>query len=122
MIPGTMLMSSADTGGAVVVLVTGPDEATLTSIAECVVTEGLAACVNVVPQIHSVYRWNNEVETANEALGIIKTTGQSVARLQHRVLELHPYDTPEFLVLPVESGSPSYLGWIENSVFGEGDS
>lgn len=115
-------MSIAESEAAVIVLVTGPDEATLTSIAERVVTEGLAACVNVVPHVRSVYRWNNAVEKTQEALGILKTTRSAVADLQRRVLDLHPYDIPEFIVLRVESGSPAYLDWVADSIFVEGDS
>lgn len=118
--PGWGPMSEPST--IMIVLVTGPDEKTLTSIAERVVEEGLAACVNVVPEVRSVYRWRERVETEREALAIIKTTGTAVARLQHRVLELHPYDVPEFIVLPVESGNPSYLDWITNSIRTEADS
>ncbi len=100
----------------VVVLVTGPDEATLISIAEDIVGEGLAACMNVVPGVRSVYRWNDAVETGQEALGIIKTTKSAVPALERRVLALHPYNTPEFLVLSVDSGNPAYVGWIAGSV------
>ena len=106
----------------VVVLVTGPDETTLASIAERVVEEGLAACVNVVPEVRSVYRWREHVETEREALAIIKTTRAAVAHLQRRVLDLHPYDVPEFIVLPVESGSPPYLDWVTNSITADADS
>lgn len=105
-----------------IVLVTGPDETTLASIADRVVAEGLAACVNVVPEVRSVYRWHEEIETEREALAIIKTTRAAVAGLQRRVLELHPYDVPEFIVLPVESGNPSYLEWVTNSITAEADS
>jgi periplasmic divalent cation tolerance protein len=106
----------------VVVLVTGPDEATLTSIAEHVVEEGLAACMNIVPGVRSVYRWNDAVETEQEALGIIKTTRSAVPALERRVLAMHPYSTPEFLVLSVDSGNPAYVGWIVGSVLEEADS
>ena len=119
---GMTSMSMPEREVAVVVFVTGPDEATLTSIAERVVGEGLAACVNVVPDVRSVYRWNNEVESTREALGIMKTTRPAVAELQRRVLELHPYDIPEFIVLPVESGSATYLDWLTDSVVVRGES
>ena len=115
-------MSVTEPEAVVVVLVTGPDEATLTSIAERVVGEGLAACVNVVPGVRSVYRWKNDVETSHEVLGIMKTTRSAVADLQRRVLEMHPYEIPEFIVLPVESGSPSYLDWVTDNVVARGES
>lgn len=106
----------ADPSTVMVVLVTGPDETTLASIAEQVVGEGLAACVNVVPDVRSVYRWRDGVENEREALAIIKTTREAVAGLQRRVLDLHPYDVPEFIVLSVESGNPSYLDWVVSSI------
>ncbi|MFQ5529238.1 MAG: divalent-cation tolerance protein CutA [Gemmatimonadota bacterium] len=106
----------------VVVLVTGPDVATLTSIAERLVGEGLAACVNVVPGVRSVYSWNDTVENNQEALGIIKTTRSALPALESRVLALHPYDVPEFLVIPVDSGNSTYVDWITRSVSVEADS
>ena len=114
-------MSTAESGVAVVVLVTGPDAAALASIAERVVDERLAACVNVVPHIRSVYRWRHDVEATEEALAIMKTTRQAVTALQRRVLDLHPYDLPEFIVLPVESGNPAYLDWVTDSISAEED-
>ena len=115
-------MAMVEPDGAVVVLVTGPDENTLTSIAERVVGERLAACVNVVPGVRSVYRWDDDVQTSQEVLGIMKTTRSAVGELQRRVLELHPYDVPEFIVISVESGSPLYLGWITDSIRTGGES
>jgi periplasmic divalent cation tolerance protein len=111
-----------ESDGAVVVFVTGPDENTLTSIAERVVGERLAACVNVIPGVRSVYRWDDDVQTSQEALGIMKTTRSAVGELQRRVLELHPYEVPEFIVIPVESGSPSYLDWVMDSIVAGGES
>ena len=105
-----------------VVLVTGPDETTLESMAECVVAEGLAACVNIIPDVRSVYRWREQVETGREALAIIKTTRSAVEDLQSRVLDLHPYEVPEFIVLPVDSGNPSYLDWVTTSITAKADS
>ncbi|MDH3298201.1 MAG: divalent-cation tolerance protein CutA [Gemmatimonadota bacterium] len=100
----------------VVVLVTGPDEATMTSIARLVVEEGLAACVNVIPGVQSVYRWDETVQLDQEALAVFKTTRPALAALERRVLSLHPYDLPEFLVIPVDSGSEPYVHWITRSV------
>ena len=115
-------MPTAESEVAVVVLVTGPDAAALASIAERVVDERLAACVNVVPHVRSVYRWHHDVEATQEALAIMKTTRPAVAALQRRVLDLHPYDLPEFIVLPVESGHPAYLDWVTDSISAEEDS
>lgn len=105
----------------VVVLVTGPDTASLETLAGRIVGEGLAACVNLIPRVRSVYRWDGEVHHDDEALAVVKTTRPAIGALRDRVHELHPYDLPEFLVLPVEAGSDAYLGWVENSVRGAPD-
>lgn len=98
------------------VLVTGPDRATLEELGRRVVDERLCACVNVLPGVASVYRWAGDVEAASEALALLKTTGGRVGALEARVRELHPYDEPEFLAFDVDLGSPSYLAWVAESV------
>lgn len=100
----------------VVVLVTGPDADALEALGRTIVGEGLAACVNLIPRVRSVYRWDGEVHHDDEALAVVKTTRPAIGALRDRVHELHPYDLPEFLVLPVESGSDAYLGWVDGSV------
>lgn len=102
----------------VVVLVTGPDEQTLVALARRLVEAGLAACVNVIPRVRSVYRWEAEVHEDDEALAVLKTTRPRIEPLRTRIHELHPYDLPEFLVLPLEAGSDAYLRWVVNSVSG----
>ncbi len=72
----------------------------------------LAACVNIVEHVHSVYRWQGEIETANEILIIIKTTAQRIPALKEKFAQLHPYDVPEFVVLQVTDGSDPYLAWL----------
>ena len=99
-----------------VVLVTVPDVETGRSMAQAVVEARLAACVNVVPGLFSIYRWKGEVHEDPEALLVLKTTISVVEALRTRVLELHPYEVPEFLVLPVEQGYPPYLGWVAGAV------
>jgi len=101
---------------ASVVLVSGPDRATLVSIAETLVDEGLVACVNVLPDVRSVYRWDGAVRNEQEALAILKTMRRALPALQRRVLELHPYDVPEFVSLAVDTGDSKYLDWIANCV------
>ena len=86
------------------------------TIARTVVAEKLAACVNITSAVESIYFWEGKVEQALEYLLIMKTTAEKVEALRARVLELHPYDVPEFVVLPVEAGSEAYLKWIESSV------
>jgi periplasmic divalent cation tolerance protein len=85
-------------------------------IARTLVTEHLAACVNITPAVESIYFWEGKVEQALEYVLIMKTTAEKIDALRERLLQLHAYDTPEFLVLPVESGSEAYLNWIRQSV------
>ena len=89
-------------------------------LATALVAERLAACVNVLGPVTSVYRWEGRVERDEEVLLFIKTTRAGVAPLQTRVLELHPYDTPEFLAFEVGSGSAGYLDWVVGSVAAAG--
>ncbi len=100
---------------AAVVFVSGPG-AELAAVAERVVEERLVACANLIPGVRSVYRWEGSVHRDDETLAVLKTTHEKLDALRDRVLDLHPYDVPEFLVLPVEMGSDSYLGWIADCV------
>ena len=86
------------------------------SIAQTLVERQLAACVNVIPQIESVYRWQGEVETATEWLLIIKTTAAAFVRVREAVSELHSYELPECIEIAIEDGSAAYLKWIGESV------
>jgi len=99
-----------------VVLVTGPDMETLVSLARTLLAERLIACANVVGGVRSIFRWQGEVAEEDEALAILKTTEPRLAALRARVLELHPYDVPEFLALPVSVGAEAYLDWVAASV------
>jgi len=103
----------------VVVLVTGPDPATLEAISRRIVGERLAACVNLIPGVRSVYRWEGDVHQDAETLAVVKTTRSALEPLRERILELHPYDVPEFLALPVEAGSEGYVAWIDACVSGD---
>jgi periplasmic divalent cation tolerance protein len=85
-------------------------------IAHSLVEERLAACVNISTGLESVYRWQGAVEEASEALLVIKTRVEKLAALEAAVLELHSYDLPEFLVLPVDQGSAAYLKWLDESL------
>ena len=95
-----------------VVLLTAPDAATAETLARTLVEERLAACVNVVPGVRSVYRWQGRVEEAVELLLVAKTRADRGAALAARVRELHPYALPEVLELPVLGGSEAYLGRV----------
>lgn len=87
-------------------------------LGRALVEEKLAACATVIPQVESVYRWKGQIETAGEALMLLKTSADKVDALERRLRELHTYETPEFLVLEVERGSAAYLEWLRQSVQG----
>lgn len=87
-------------------------------IAHALVERRLAACANIVGPIHSVYRWQGQVETAAEHLLIIKTTAGLFDSVARALRELHSYELPECIQLPIEAGSAEYLEWIEQSVSG----
>ncbi len=91
---------------------TCPDAASAQRIAETLVTERLAACVNQLPGIRSTYRWQEAVHTDNEELLLIKTTDTRLAALERRLLELHPYEVPELIAVPVAQGHEAYLDWV----------
>ncbi|MEX2527763.1 MAG: divalent-cation tolerance protein CutA [Gemmatimonadota bacterium] len=95
-----------------VVLVTAPDTESAQSLGRAVVEEQLAACVNLIPGVHSIYRWEGSVETDDEVLLLVKTTRSRLDALIHRVHDLHPYDLPEVLALPVTAGLEGYLAWV----------
>jgi periplasmic divalent cation tolerance protein len=85
-------------------------------IAHALVERRLAACVNVVPGVVSVYRWKGAIERDEERLLLIKTRADRFAALRDAILELHPYEVPEIVALPVGEGSPAYLAWLDESV------
>jgi periplasmic divalent cation tolerance protein len=85
-------------------------------IAQALVERRLASCVNIVGPIHSVYRWKGAVESALEHLLIIKTTAEAFPRVRDAIRELHSYELPECVLLPIEAGSEDYLKWIGESV------
>jgi len=95
-----------------VVLVTAPDLETATGIARTLVTERLAACANVVPGLRSIYRWEGSVQDDAEVLLLLKTRAARCPALAARVKDLHPYEVPEVLELPVTGGSEAYLEWV----------
>ena len=84
-------------------------------LASILVDERLAACVNILGEMQSVYRWKDHIETDRERQIVIKTTVERVAALKARVAALHDYDLPEFIVLPIVDGSDAYLRWIRES-------
>jgi periplasmic divalent cation tolerance protein len=102
----------------VLVLSTWPAEVDADAFAQTLVTERLAACVNLLPPMTSTYRWQGRVESANERQVVIKTTRGRVDDLLARMAALHPYEVPELLVLPVSGGGAAYLAWIRESISG----
>lgn len=99
----------------VVVMTTLPLDTDAPGFAATLVEEKLAACVNILPEMRSVYRWKGLVEDERERQVVIKTARNCVVRLWERVRELHPYEAPEFLVLPIIDGSDAYLKWVRES-------
>ena len=85
-------------------------------LARALVVRRLAACVNIVPQIESVYRWEGKIEEAQECLLLIKTNKEAFGRLRDAIRELHSYQVPECIALAVEDGMAAYLKWIDDSV------
>jgi periplasmic divalent cation tolerance protein len=108
-------VSRPDTGVRTA-LVSAPDTETAESIGRALVDEGLAACVSVIPGMISVYRWEGEVRRDDETLMIAKTTEARAGALRERVVQLHPYDVPEVLVLDVVAGHEAYLRWVREAV------
>lgn len=103
----------------VIVLTTWPADQDAVPLAEALVAERLAACVNVLPAMQSIYRWEGRVERAAEHQLVIKTAAHRVEALTERLASLHPYDLPELLVVPIAGGSAPYLRWIEDCVRAE---
>lgn len=101
--------------GARIVMVTAADERQARSIARTLVDERIAACVNIVGPIRSVYRWRDAVEDEQESLLFIKTRAALVSRIERRVKELHSYEIPEVLALTPSAGSSGYLRWLLES-------
>jgi periplasmic divalent cation tolerance protein len=95
-----------------VVLVTAPDLKTARALAKAALSARLIACVNLVPKIESHHWWQGKIESSPEVLLILKTQKSKLGALEKLVLAKHPYDTPEFLVLPLSAGSKKYLDWL----------
>lgn len=94
------------------VLTNCPDEETANAIALAVVEAGLAACVNILPRVQSIYRWQGKIESATEIPLLIKSTAALYPALQAAIVQHHPYDVPEIIALPITRGLPAYLNWV----------
>jgi periplasmic divalent cation tolerance protein len=116
MLPGAASECNPMTDQVIVGLSTCPDEATARRIAEVLVSERLATCVNRVSGVVSTYFWDGRLQDDAEILLIIKTTAARLAELDARLKVLHPYELPELIVLPVTGGNERYLQWVRDGV------
>jgi periplasmic divalent cation tolerance protein len=101
-----------------IVLSTAGSEEEAQKIARHLVENRLAACVNIVPRIESIYRWEGRIETSRECLMVIKTVSGNFAAVRDAILELHSYDLPECISIAVDDGSAAYLEWVDQSLRG----
>jgi len=98
-----------------IILTTWPDAESARAAARKMVEEKLAACGNLVPGVESIYRWQGSIETSSEILLIFKTTVARYSALEARIRELHSYEVPEIIAIPIGAGLPAYLRWVEES-------
>jgi periplasmic divalent cation tolerance protein len=103
-------------GDFCLVLASCPDDETAKSLAEGLIGQGLAACVNILSGMVSVYRWNDRLERGRETLLLIKTRTDRFDALQTYLVANHPYEVPEVIAVPIVAGLPAYLAWIDASV------
>jgi periplasmic divalent cation tolerance protein len=104
----------------VVVLTTVPSDSNAGQFAAALVEARVAACVNVLGDMRSTYRWDDEIEVETERQLLIKTTRETLPALWEKVRDLHPSEIPEFVVLPIIDGSAAYLNWLRESTSGQG--
>lgn len=95
-----------------IVLNTCPDEQTAERLAAALVEKEIAACVNIIPGIQSVYQWKGRVEKDREWLLVIKAAAARYADIEHTIVSLHPYELPEIIAVPISAGLPAYLAWV----------
>lgn len=105
-------MTSSELNQPLLVLTNVPEQALAQSLARTLVEQGLAACVNILAPVASVYRWQGKVEHASEIPLLIKTTQARYAEVEQAICRAHPYDVPEIVALPVTAGLPAYLQWM----------
>ncbi len=101
---------------ASLVLVTTPNLKTARALAKAALQKRLIACANLIPKLESHYWWQGKIETSPEILMLLKTTTPKLTALEKLILTRHPYDTPEFIVLPITRGNKRYLNWLGHSV------
>jgi periplasmic divalent cation tolerance protein len=99
----------------IIVLTTFPTDGDVAGVAQILIAEKLAACVNILPAMRSIYSWKGAIENGDEQQLVIKTTDARREELEARLKSLHPYETPEFLVIPISAGSSDYLAWLSEN-------
>ncbi len=109
-----LVLESTSTAHIVITTVASAEEAK--RIGHALVEQQLAACATLLPSVHSIYRWQGKIESSDETMLLIKTTQDRLSSLEARLCEMHSYETPEILILPVESGGRAYLDWLQASV------
>lgn len=103
---------SSENNSAILVLTNMPDQDSAETIAHALVSRKLAACVNMLAPCQSCYQWQGKIETATEMPLLIKTTAERYAELEQVIRELHPYELPEIIHVPITGGFPAYLTWL----------
>jgi periplasmic divalent cation tolerance protein len=98
------------------IFMTTKDREEARHIVERLVDERLVACANIIPGVSSIYLWKGKVERSEEASLVMKTSEEKLERLMNRVKELHSYEIPEILAVPIERGLPEYLKWLEENL------
>jgi periplasmic divalent cation tolerance protein len=99
----------------VIVLTTMPDLASAQQMANELIEESLAACVNILPEMRSIYRWKDEIQQGNEHQLIIKTCASEYENVENWIKNKHPYELPEILAVPIQRGLEGYLGWVSDN-------
>jgi len=100
------------------VLTNAPDRATAERIAEALIAKNVAACVNILAECTSIYRWEGKIDRTQEIPLLIKTTRTAYSHLENVLRELHPYELPEIIAVPVTTGLPTYLTWVTQETQG----
>ena len=94
---------------------TFPDADTASRVAQALIEEKFAACANIIPAVHSIYRWKEKIETAGEVMVFFKTIQDRQAAFEKKLCSLHPYEVPEVVFVKIDSGSPDYLHWVTDN-------
>ena len=108
-------LSMNDTDNLLMVYCTCPDREAALDMANSIIDEKLAACVNIVPGLTSIYRWQGQRQQGSEELLLIKTTAGVYSALEKHITNKHPYELPEIIAVPIKAGLPAYLDWVRES-------